>query len=224
MLTSVKQVICGLAVLLAALSPRAGMAGAWLREEGAGFFATSIVQHQSGQTNGTLFLDYGWRPKLTLGLRIDADMTQGRLGDGSGFAFLRRPIGSGERRFNMAYELGIGATFGHRSDALLLTGLSYGRGLSMAGRDGWLAIDGSVEWSLGNSTDTAKLDTTVGMALNDRFKIMMQVFYSRTETASSTTLAPSVIWQPKDSKSSYQFGVEAEGGAVALKLGLWRSF
>lgn len=220
----------GAALLSAALfsvalfSASSASAGAWLRAEGTGFSASSLVLTETGQINSALYLEYGWRPRLTLGLKIDADMTLGRLGNGSGFAFVRRPIGRGEQSFKLAYEVGVGSTFGQASDMLLLTGLSYGRGVSIGSRHGWLAIDGAVEWSLGDRTDTAKLDTTFGLAVTDRFKVMVQVFVSQTDTASSLTTASSVIWQPRDSRASYQIGIEVKNSATALKLGLWREF
>jgi hypothetical protein len=217
--------LLGVALLSAALfSASTASAGAWLRAEGTGFSASSLVLSETGQASSALYLEYGWRPRLTLGLRIDADMTLGRLGDGSGFVFVRRPVGSVERSFRLAYEIGVGSTFGQGSDMLLLTGLSYGRGVSIGSRHGWLAIDGAVEWSLGDRTDTAKLDTTFGLAVTDRFKVMVQVFVSQTDTASSLTTASSVIWQPRDSRASYQIGIEVKNSAPALKLGLWREF
>jgi len=199
-------------------------AGAWLRAEGTGFLAYGSIYSEDGTLDGNLYGEYGVRPKLTLGIKLDADMTAGRMGNGSGFVFVRKPIPLKGRPFHLAYEVGIGSTFGDHSDALLLTGLSYGRGITIAGRSGWLAIDGSVEWSLGDSTDTGKLDTTIGLNLNDRVKVMAQVFHSQTETASSTTLAPSLVWQPKADKPSYQLGLEAKEGTIAIKLGLWRTF
>lgn len=197
---------------------------AWLREEGTGFLSTSILQNRTGETDTALYVEYGLRPKLTLGLIADADMTAGQMGDGTVFVFARRPIVVADRPFKIAYELGIGTTFGHSSDTLLRTGLSYGRGLTLGERNGWLAVDGAVEWSLGDSPDTYKLDTTFGLSINDRFKVMMQVFLSAAGETSSATLAPSVIWQPKPDKPSYQIGLEYEDNAIALRVGLWRSF
>ena len=212
-------------LVLAALiwaGPVAG--GAWLKAEGEGFLAYSAVYKESGRLDGSLYAEYGLRPKLTLGVKIDVDMTNGRMGDGTAFVFARKPIGVGQREFKLAYELGLGTTFGGTSETLLRTGLSYGRGIEFRDKYGWFAVDGAIEWTTGDGTDTAKLDTTLGLTLNDRFKVMMQVFFSQTETASTTTLASSVVWQPKEKARSYQLGVETQNGELALKLGLWRSF
>ncbi len=202
--------------------PAAG--GAWMREEGTGFLAFAPVYEETGRLDGSLYVEYGLRPKLTLGVKTDADMTQQQIGDGRGFIFLRRPIEFGDRPYKLAYELGVGSTFGHNTDLLILTGLSYGRGIKIGPKYGWLAVDSAVEWSLGESSDTAKLDTTLGLALTDKFKVMMQVFHSQTLKASATTLAPSIIWQPRPEMASYQFGLEAESGVLAIKFGVWRSF
>jgi hypothetical protein len=203
--------------------PAAG--GAWMRAEGTGFLAFSNVYSEVGTLDGGLYAEYGVRPNLTLGIKVDANMIQGRVGAGTAFVFMRRPVPMIDRPFQLAYELGIGSTFGTDTEALMLTGLSYGRGTRIGQYRGWLAVDGSVEWALGgNGSSTGKLDTTLGLTLSDRFKVMMQVFHSQTDSASSTTLAPSLIWQPRPDASSYQFGLENEGGAVAVKFGVWRSF
>lgn len=213
-----------LACCLFLLCATQAQSGARLREEGTAFLATSVLVSEDGESDGALFFEYGLRPKLTLGLKVDAAMTQGRVGGGSGFAFLRRPLPVGERDYKLAYELGLGATVGAETDPLLRTALSYGRGLTWRDHYGWLSVDFSVEWSLGGDTDTAKLDTTLGMGLGDQVKVMMQVFLSQTETQGSVTLAPSLIWQPKPDRPSYQIGFEAEDSTLSLRLGLWTEF
>lgn len=200
------------------------LSGAWMRGTGTGFLSFGPVYEDTGRVDGSFFIEYGLRPKLTIGAKIDADMTQQQIGNGTGFLFLRRPIDIGERSFKLAYEVGIGTTFGHSYDPLILTGLSYGRGIQIGEIYGWLALDGSVEWSLGDTSDTAKLDTTFGLTLSDKFKVMMQVFYSQTNEASATTLAPSMIWQPRPDRPSYQLGIEAERDALAVKFGIWTTF
>ena len=69
---------------------------------------------------------------------------------------------------------------------------------------------------------SVKLDTTLGMGLTDTTKLMMQVFVSSAGGDTSLTLAPSLIWQPRPQKPSYQIGLEAEQGDISLRLGLWQ--
>ncbi|WP_299044187.1 hypothetical protein [uncultured Tateyamaria sp.] len=199
-------------------------AGAWLKPHKEGFLSQSAVYDDAGQLDGTLFFEYGVRPKLTLGAKVDVDMTSGQIGDGTAFVFARKPIPTKDREYKLAYTLGIGGTFGGEMEPLLLTGLSYGRGIKAWDRYGWLALDGAVEWAIDDGPDTYKLDTTVGLTLNDRFKVMMQVFVSETDGTVTTKLAPSLIWQPKPKAPSFLIGIEGEDGTFALKIGVWRSF
>lgn len=195
-----------------------------MRAEGTGFLSFSILQQDDGRTEAALFAEYGLRPRLTLGVKADLDMTAGQMGDGTIFVFARKPLGSEDRPYRLAYELALGTRFGQTKDPLLRTGLSYGRGLTLGQRNGWLAVDGAVEWSLGKGTDVYKLDTTFGVTLNDRFKVMAQVFLSSFGDTQETTFAPSLIWQPRPNRPSYQIGLEVEEGSVALRLGLWADF
>ncbi|WP_299685907.1 hypothetical protein [uncultured Tateyamaria sp.] len=198
--------------------------GAWLRAQGTGFLTSSVLQGADGHSDGALYFEYGVRPKLTLGIKVDANMVVGQLAGGSGFAFARLPIPTGDRAYKLAYEIGLGATLNSETEPLLRTGLSYGRGIKWREKYGWLAVDFAVEWSLAGAAHTAKLDTTLGLGITDTTKIMMQVFVSGTEDATSLTLAPSLIWQPREKKPSYQIGFEAEQGDVSLRLGLWQEF
>lgn len=213
-----------LLIIWAVMLASPALAGAWMREQGTGFLSFGPIYEETGEVNGSLYAEYGLRPNLTLGIKFDADMTLQLINGGTGFIFARRPIDIWEKPFKLAYEVGVGRSFGHSNDTLLLTGLSYGRGITVGSRNGWLAIDGAVEWSLGDISHTAKLDSTVGLTLTDKFKVMMQVFYSQNDEANATTLAPSLIWQPRPEMASYQLGVEAEDGFLAFKFSVWRSF
>lgn len=212
-----------LTLLLLALAPGA-QAGAWLQEHKKGFLSYSGVYEETGRLDGTVYIEYGLRPKLTLGAKVDADMTQGQLGEGTAFVFIRKPIPTSKKNYKLAYDIGMGSTFGLATEPLLRTGVSYGRGITVKERHGWVAIDAAVEWAVNEGPDTLKLDSTVGLALNDRFKVMMQVFVTSADGNASATFAPSVIWQPRPDGASLVLGLEDEDGTLALKLGLWRSF
>ena len=211
-------------ILLLILVAPGALAGAWLQEHKKGFLSLSGVYDEYGRIDGTLYVEYGLRPKLTLGVKADGDMTLGRLGNGTAFVFARKPILVGERAFKLAYEVGVGSTFGESSTTLLRTGLSYGRGIRIGQRYGWVAVDAIAEVPLSEGTDTYKFDSTVGLTINDSFKVMMQVFLSVAGDTSTTTVAPAVIWQPKGKGPSYVLGVEDEDGILALKLGIWQTF
>ncbi|KIC50135.1 hypothetical protein [Tateyamaria sp. ANG-S1] len=199
-------------------------AGAWMQEHRKGFLSFSGFYDETERFGGTIYLEYGLRPKLTIGAKVDASMVYGQVPNGSGFVFLRKPIPIERHEFKIAYEIGLGSTFAETYEPLLHTALSYGRGIKAWNKYGWIAIDGSVEWALHDGSDTRKLDTTVGLSVTDRFKVMMQVFVSDTDGNTTTTLAPSVVWQPRPTAPSFVVGIEDKDGILALKLGMWRSF
>lgn len=201
------------------------VAGAWMREVGTTFLSFSTTVDENGQMDGALYVERGLRPKLTLGLKVDMDMTRGRMGDGAALVFVRRPIGLGARSYEMAYELGLGSTTGGGSTALLRVALGFGRGVSLWDKSSWVAVDAIVEWPADDRDTTTKLDGTLGLNVSDRFQMMMQVFYSDTGSIRSTTLAPSVIWRATpDGPTRYHVGIEAGDGKLGLKLGVWRIF
>ncbi|WP_299287312.1 hypothetical protein [uncultured Tateyamaria sp.] len=216
--------IRALLVLMLSLAAYPADAGAWLREHKTGFLAFSGTVDENSETEGSVYAEYGLRPKLTLGFKGDANLPQGRLGEGSVFLFARLPIHTGDKPYKLAYEIGLGGTFGLDFEPMVRTGLSYGRGLSFGETSGWFAVDAAVEWAQGDASDIRKLDTTVGVNLSERFKVMMQVFYTGTDLGDFFTYAPSLIWQPTPKTPSFQIGVESDDGILSLKLGLWRTF
>ena len=178
-----------------------------------------------GKIDAAIYGEYGLRPKLTLGAKVDVDMTDGQMEDGTAIIFLRRPVLTGERPFKLAYEIGLGSTFGADNAALAKAALSYGRGIHLWEKSGWIALDGAVDWDVDKRRATYKLDGTIGLSLSAQFQVMMQVFVSQTSSETTPTLAPSVIWRPKsEGPTRYQFGLESEDSILALRLGLWRDF
>ncbi|WP_299727213.1 hypothetical protein [uncultured Tateyamaria sp.] len=209
------------------LLPLPAGAGAWMRDEGKTFLSFGATVDEDQRVDGSIYVEHGLRPKLTLGFKADMamDMTTGQPGDGTAFIFLRKPIPTGDRAYKLAYEVGVGGTFGSETVPLVRAGLSFGRGVTVWGKSGWVTLDTAVEWETQSEEATFKVDGTVGLTLSDHFQVMMQVFWSRSEIDQATTLAPSLIWRPKPEGSTrYQLGVESEEGIVALKLGLWRDF
>ena len=215
-----------LPLLLAILCvPLPACAGAWMREVGTTFLSFSTTIDELGDMGGSFYLTHGVRPKLTLGAKIDVDILSQRGGGDTGYVFARKPLLTGGRSFELAYEVGIGSTLGPDSSPLVHAGLSYGRGFVLWDKAGWVALDSAAEWQVDNNVTTYKLDSTIGLSLSAQFQVMMQVFLSETDSNLSTTIAPSVIWRPiKDGPTRYQIGMENEDGTIALKLGLWRTF
>lgn len=210
------------------LLPVPVQAGPWLREKGSGFSSSSFAITPMRDTATQTYLEYGFSDAMTLGV----DLNYFRPGNGAqgGIAtvFIRRALGAPERTSKWAYEVGLGATWGAMAvNPHLDTGLSWGRGITFREKSGWATVDASVLWDLSGHRHVAKLDGTLGLNFTDRYGAMMQIFYVHAQGASATTLAPSLIISPKDSKFRIQVGAEAALGDLtgsALKIGLWRDF
>ncbi len=219
---------CTIAVFCALMSAQAAQAGAWLRDPGRSFVSSSITATQAGDGSSSTYLEYGLNDRLTLG--ADVFFAFDRFGNQGGYGtlFLRLPLGSTDRPNKWAIDVGGGAAWlGGEVLPHLKTGLSWGRGYRLRQRAGWIAVDASVFWDLTYSRHVAKLDTTVGLALGDHVKAMMQVFYASVDGVGTTTYAPSLLIEPGRGTYSLQVGVELPAddyGDPSLKLGVWRRF
>lgn len=204
-------------------------AGAWLREEGAGFLSFGVTFFELDDTGErfeeqSLFAEYGLSETLTIGL--SGSLIDGMGGEGQ--VFLRLPIQTRDGPSQVAAEFGLGATSdGIIVDPYVKTGLSWGRGIQVQDRNGWINIDGNAFIGIDGSDNRMKIDTTVGLTLNDRFQIIGQSFVELTEGEDSHTILPSLVLKPAQGRTSYVVGYEHRTGARAskgVKFGLWRDF
>ena len=221
----IKTLACCLALSLGG-SP--AFAGAWLRETGKAFLATSFTLNKQGDLTNALYLEYGYSPKATFG----ADLSFGRAAkgpeNGTLTLFIRRDLGAKDRKYRLAYELGLGADWsaGAALPHMKAT-LSWGRGIQISGKSGWATLDASHTHSLGNLANVTKLDATLGLNFSDHYSGMIQIFTSHSDGDTNTSIAPSVILNAAKGKTRYQFGLEAPLSGTAdpaLKIGLWRDF
>lgn len=222
------RTILKVSLCLTALSPSLAEAGAWLREKGRGFSSTAFTITPDLDIANTSYLEYGLRPKLTLG--ADVRLAHDRFGVQDGFAtlFIRRALNDPNKTSKWAYELGFGATW---DDSVIQPhvklGLSWGRGLQWGERYGWMSVDGSYRWDITTSQGTAKIDTTVGMGFTEVTTGMMQLYLTEFDGTMTASIAPSLVFQPRGKKFRVQVGAEApldDTNNTALKLGLWREF
>ena len=218
-----------LAICLWLATPQPGFAGAWLREEGTAFVSTGytifeLADGQGRQEENTLFLEYGLRPRLTLGFSGSYNAAS----SGEGHVFLRFPIGTNTGPARTAVELGLGTKGdGVGYDPFLKTGVSWGRSLTFGERGGWINIDAAALWGLDGADTRFKLDATLGRSLGDRVQIMGQAFAETGDAGDSLTLAPSVIIASKKGATRFVIGAEAKWGAgerTGLRFGLWQEF
>lgn len=222
------RILLAIALWMGAVQPSS--AGAWLRGEGEGFLSLGLRVYKDSAT-GThqleqnVFLEYGLRPRLTIGAQTN--FTAGKKGDG--LLFLRFPIRGDDRPSKISAEFSLGAesTDGITFDPFVKTGLSWGRGVTLGGRDGWVNLDGAVQWASGDAPALYKLDATLGLTLSDRFQVMGQGFFEADEYGDSLTVVPSVIYTPARGGMRFVVGLEHRTGreeSTGVKFGLWQEF
>ena len=205
-------------------------AGAWMRAEGEGFLSLGFRAFEDAATakqrlEQNVFFEYGLRPRLTLGAQVNYNAEQ----KGEGSIFLRLPLRNDDRPGKLAAEIAIGAesTDGITFDPYLKTGVSWGRGVILGGRDGWINLDGAVQWSSADAPPLFKLDATLGLTLSDRFQVIGQGLFEADENGESLTMVPSVIYTPKRGKTRFVVGLEHKTGrddSTGVRFGLWREF
>ena len=214
--------------LLCHLCAAPALAGAWLREESTGFSATSFGVGYFYDLTQDTYLEYGLRPELTLGADISTFRSRWGLQSGAATLFLRFPLGTPTDRGRWAYELGAGATWiGEEVAPHVKATLSWGRGITLGDRGGWLAVDASVRWDFGLGTSQVKLDGTAGLDFTGQTTGVLQAFVTQTQTGTFTKIAPSIVFAPQGRKFRIQIGSEIPVSApedTMLKLGFWRSF
>lgn len=210
-------------ILLPCLAVMA-QAGAWAREKGKTFVANS------GQIEGpdaygfyhpsfTFYAEHGLADRLTAGADLGGDGE--RMSKVIGF--LRWPLGRTERRLKLAFELGAGQV---DAQTALRPGLSLGRGISLWGRNGWIAVDSRA--ILFSGSDVAlEGDFTFGLSTTRKTKLILQLQVGHPVTGNSyARFAPSFVYETKPGQH-IEFGLSQTvlgGRTHGVKLGLWRSF
>ena len=221
----------GLGLLIFALcviATSSATAGAWPREKATSFVALSFSVDKQNTSEVNSFLEFGVRDDLTVG----ANMTVARTAQDSerGYAtiFLRRPLRFSTDTHMLSYEVGLG---GRWTDTLfvphLKTGLSWGTGITLRERHGWVNIDTSVAWSLSSDAHLAKIETTFGLNVTDMTTTIIQLNVEHRAGHTKGYLEPSVIIKPKGRALNFKFGMRSDiqdFRDTAINLGIWRQF
>jgi len=203
-------------------------AGPWLREKGSTFTANSVTGTYYLDTTSQTFIEYGLSAKTTL--IADIGMVRPRFGPYAGYATLsmRRALSSPEARSKWAYEFGVGVGWvGAETLPHLRTALSWGRGITLGEKTGWMTAEAAVVWDLTYALHVTKLDATVGLNFTEKTSGMLQVYAANLADTSIATIAPSLVFSPIYTKFRVQLGTETVLGQVAnsaLKISLWREF
>ncbi|MBR9650624.1 hypothetical protein [Thalassovita aquimarina] len=201
------------------LLPVPALAGAWLRDEGRGFYSSSaylLETGSGGQNYAGIYLEYGMTPRLTAGL----DLGRGVSGDTKSIAFLRWPLGAATGAHRFAIEAGLGEIAGNPT---FRPGLSYGYGFG----GGWVSLETAAELNLRTNLTDYKADLTFGLNRGRRDKLLMQVQSGKAAgDPAFLRLVPSIT---RDIGRGWQieFGFAQEVTSSkdrGLKLGLWKEF
>lgn len=233
----------GLALVVILASACAAQAGAWLRTKDTGFASLSLQTKNEGNTETSIYLEYGLTDWVTLGADItyDTDLNQyfydqsaliiredGTIPEGSGVLFLRFPIGSQDKINKFAFHLGYGARYVNGSFVEAKeVGLSWGRGIKIGEKYGWVNVDASFNTAEEPARDRTKFDATVGLGFTERTRAMLQLFNTFENSQTFSKVAPSLLIKLGQSNSTLQIGSEipvSGGGSATLKVGVWYEF
>lgn len=206
-------------IMLCVLAAPPLNAGAWPRGKGD-VFASALSYTAAGQTYSGIYLEYGLTDRLTLGL----DLGRGVSGRNKAVAFLRLPLMKPRKGHNLAWELGVGQIANH---PVLRPGLSWGKGVSVAGKNGWLSADILSELSLDTGQADHKIDLTFGLNVTDRHKAMVQLQAgAQWGDAPFLRVVPSVVFDIGQT-TKFEFGVTQSlrgDYETGVKLALWMTF
>jgi hypothetical protein len=212
------------------LTAFAAQSGPWLREQGTAFTSVSLSASMDMDARSTGYFEFGITPTSTVGLDLGFSRNHSGAKLGYGTLFLRRALGRTDRVNKLAYEVGLGGTYGGpKRDMIphIKTGLSWGRGIDYKGKGGWLTIDSAVLWNLDNYDHVSKVDTTLGLKFTELTTGILQLNLANQSDETFGFFEPSLVFSPRN------YGVKVQIGLVtpleqpentSLKLGLWHEF
>jgi hypothetical protein len=191
-------------------------AGAWMREEGEGFLSFGLEAKDAG-LGQSLFLEYGVRPKLTLGLDGWSSLT----GDWALLAVMQVPLtpaNAAPLRAAASLGAGLGRSNGVMSERLRLA-LHLGRGLEA----GWLSGDLSLTYRGDSGAIDSKLSATWGREITSRCSAVLEGW---AEGSGAATLSPSLVCRltPRLRVRGGGTWPVRGNGAPALTLQGWTEF
>lgn len=215
-------------ILVAVTFGQSVQAGPWLREKGSTFNAVSFSSSYYLETASQIYLEYGLTETTTLIGDLSMARSQVLPAKGTATVSIRRALVGPEAKSKWAYELGVGVGWiGEQVLPHVRTALSWGKGITWAEKSGWMTLDAAVLWDTTQSLHVGKVDTTLGMKLTDVTTGMLQFYSVFAAGDQFFTIAPSLVFQPKNAKFRLQVSSESEIGNLgntALKIGLWREF
>jgi hypothetical protein len=232
-----------LLIVLITLAPMHVAAGGWARGQGQSFISvshsrsttqTALAFGDTGTDGYTmLYIEYGITDHLTFGLDAGESATSHQT-----VAFLRYTLTDPSDRTQISFDLGGGdRAYEFTPEMTLLRfGLSAGRGLSAEGlawlpiitlQGGWLGLEAIALYDRTHDTLDWTFEATLGLALTDRDKLILQVLHSDVAGADrALTITSSYVrdfWGHTSVRLASQFGL---GGTdhIGVEVGIWRRF
>lgn len=213
------------ALVLILLLPTPCLAGAWLREPGSTFLSYSVTLEDPGDSGrsvgfGGLYLEHGLHPTLTMGLDAGTD----EFGHTKLIGFGVIPLSDPEAATRLTAEIGFGML---DERAVLRPGLSIGRGLTLAGRPGWISLDARVGLQLDAGNSTLSTDLTLGVEITARSRVIVQLQQGGPmDDPDFIRIVPSVVFE-RGPGHHLEIGATAglkSAPDAGLKLAIWRTF
>lgn len=208
-----------LAVLILMATTALARPGAWLRGPQTAFLSFSRTTDQQGNTHDSLFAEFGLTPRLTLGL----DAGRARNHDWTAVAFLRRPLGQTGRPTQLAWEMGLGRD---RTQIMIRSGLSVGRGFKTRWGSGWAAIDTVADFGISTFRTDYKADLTLGWHRDQAMLIMQMQAGDPAFGTPYAKFAPSFV-RPLGKRMKLELGLSlglVNDDTRGAKLGIWLEF
>jgi hypothetical protein len=207
--------------LLFAATP--ALCGPWMRDQGNGFasFATESPITPGAPSYSSLYIEYGLRPRLTLGFDGGSDFA----GSGSALAFARTPVWTGKNS-RLAADLALGLKWspGFQSP-VIRPGLAWGRNYHLREKSGWMALDATWSWRPRDDTHRPKLEATLGLAVTARSKVMLQSTWEQGNGTHSLSLTPTFLYRfNKNNVITTAIVLHQSPRPSAFKFGLWYTF
>lgn len=196
-------------------------AGPWLRDAGTQFLSVS-VEGSSAATRpeyyGSLYYEYGFGPKLTLGLDAGRD-SWGQMGT---LMLVRVPVIRSEASDIVTTELGVGS-FRSRGGTHLAfrPGLSWARGLNIW-QGGWMSLDATYAMVPALDYGLAKLEGTIGVNSGHHWKVFIQATAEKSKRQEALFSAtPSIALRIGSNMHLVGGAVLRSDESVSAKLGIW---
>lgn len=203
-------------------------AGAWMREKEEYFIAAggNFLLSEGAQLpvhyDPTLYLEYGFSEKLTLGIDLhvgDAGRVQ------TGFIFGSFPIGelTGQQKLSANLGFGVRTKQSAQSDALMRAGLSWGLGLD----HGWWSVDAAAIFSKNDQKFRPKIDLTGGHRLSDKWEMSVQIQTGQGVSDDYyAKIVPSATYNLRDNIKLHLGAAQALTGdrGAGLKFQTWITF